>query len=80
MQWESGRTPQNLLHAIRESKAKRQTISGVLFESLVPQSLYSPKLFYSFLPVFPTVDNLRNFLLTTTTELLSFFQQLREAP
>jgi hypothetical protein len=28
----------------------------------------------------PTLDNLRNFLLTTTTEVLSFFQQLREAP
>jgi hypothetical protein len=28
----------------------------------------------------PTVDNLRNFLLTTTTEMLSFFQQLGEAP
>jgi hypothetical protein len=28
----------------------------------------------------PTVDNLRNFFLTTTTEVLSFFQQLREAP
>ncbi len=28
----------------------------------------------------PTVDNLRNFFLTTTTEALSFFQQLREAP
>jgi len=26
----------------------------------------------------PTLDNLRNFLLTTTTEVLSFFQQLRE--
>jgi hypothetical protein len=26
------------------------------------------------------VDNLRNFFLTTTTEVLSFFQQLREAP
>jgi hypothetical protein len=29
---------------------------------------------------FPTVDNLRNFFLTATTEVLSFFQQLREAP
>jgi hypothetical protein len=28
----------------------------------------------------PTLDNLRNFLLTTTTEVLSFFHQLREAP
>ena len=28
----------------------------------------------------PTVDNPRNLLLTTTTEVLSFFQQLREAP
>ena len=28
----------------------------------------------------PTVDNLRKFLLTTTTEMLSFFQQLREVP
>ena len=28
----------------------------------------------------PTLDNLHNFLLTTTTEVLSFFQQLREAP
>jgi site-specific DNA recombinase len=28
----------------------------------------------------PTLDNLRNFLLTPTTEVLSFFQQLREAP
>src|SRR5215213_3432700 len=28
----------------------------------------------------PTVDNLRNFFLTTTTEVLSFFHQLREAP
>jgi hypothetical protein len=28
----------------------------------------------------PTVDNLRNFLLTPMTEVLSFFQQLREAP
>jgi len=25
------------------------------------------------------MDNLRNFFLTTTTEVLSFFQQLREA-
>jgi hypothetical protein len=29
--------------------------------------------------VLPTVDNLRNFFLTTTTEVLGFFQQLREA-
>jgi len=28
----------------------------------------------------PTLDNLRNFLLTTTTEELSFFQELRETP
>jgi hypothetical protein len=28
----------------------------------------------------PTLDNLRNFFLTTTTEVLSFSQQLREAP
>jgi len=28
----------------------------------------------------PTLDNLRNFLFTTTTEVLIFFQQLREAP
>ena len=28
----------------------------------------------------PTLDNLRNFLLSTTTEVLSFFQQMREAP
>ena len=27
----------------------------------------------------PSVDNLRNFLLMPTTEMLSFFQQLREA-
>ena len=26
----------------------------------------------------PTLDNLRNFLLTPTTELLSFFQYLQE--
>jgi len=26
----------------------------------------------------PTVDNLRNFLLTPTTEMLSFFKQLRQ--
>src|SRR6185295_1366254 len=30
MQWESGRTRQNLLHSVRESKGKRQTTSGVL--------------------------------------------------
>jgi hypothetical protein len=28
----------------------------------------------------PTLDNLRNFLLTPMAEVLSFFQQLREAP
>src|ERR1044072_7313103 len=28
----------------------------------------------------PTLDNLRNFLLTTTTDVLIFFQKLREAP
>lgn len=28
----------------------------------------------------PTVDNLRNFFLTPTAEMLSFFQQVREAP
>jgi hypothetical protein len=28
----------------------------------------------------PTVDNLRNWFLTPMTEVLSFFQQLREAP
>jgi hypothetical protein len=28
----------------------------------------------------PTLDNLRNFLLKPTTEVPSFFQQLREAP
>jgi hypothetical protein len=28
----------------------------------------------------PTLDNLRNFLLTANAEMLSFFQQLREAP
>jgi hypothetical protein len=26
----------------------------------------------------PTLDNLRNFFLTTSTEVLSFFQHLRE--
>jgi hypothetical protein len=34
----------------------------------------------SHLAFLPTLDNLRNFLLTTTTEVLSFFHQLREAP
>jgi hypothetical protein len=29
-QWESGRTRQNLLHFVRESKAKRHTTWGVL--------------------------------------------------
>jgi len=33
-----------------------------------------------YLDLLPTLDNLRNFLLTTTTEVLSFFQQIREAP
>jgi len=28
----------------------------------------------------PTVDNLRNFLLTTTTEVLSFFQNCEKHP
>jgi len=28
----------------------------------------------------PTLDNLRNFFFTPTTEVLSFFQQLREVP
>jgi hypothetical protein len=28
----------------------------------------------------PTLDNLRNFFLTATSEVLSLFQQLREAP
>jgi hypothetical protein len=28
----------------------------------------------------PTLDNLRNFFLTATTDMLSFFQKLREAP
>ncbi|HEX6716544.1 MAG TPA: hypothetical protein VF088_05505 [Pyrinomonadaceae bacterium] len=28
----------------------------------------------------PTVDNLRNFLLTSTTDMLSFFQMLRADP
>ena len=28
----------------------------------------------------PTLDNLRNFLLTTTTEMLSFFQQCEKRP
>jgi len=27
----------------------------------------------------PTLDNLRNFLLTPTAEMLNFFQQMREA-
>ena len=31
-------------------------------------------------PWLPTVDNLRNFFLTPMTEVLSFLQQLREAP
>jgi len=30
MQWESGRTRRTLLQSVRESKAKRQTTSGVL--------------------------------------------------
>src|SRR6185503_8380941 len=51
MQWESGRTRQNLLHSVRESKAKRQTTSGVL--SSVPEYLYSPNLSYSFLLMLP---------------------------
>jgi hypothetical protein len=34
----------------------------------------------TFIDGLPTLDNLRNFLLTTTTEVLSFFQQVREAP
>jgi len=32
MQWESGRTGHNLLHVVRESKAKRPTSAGVLQE------------------------------------------------
>ena len=31
-------------------------------------------------PLLPTLDNLRNWLLTPTAEVLSFFQQFREAP
>ncbi len=30
--------------------------------------------------IVPTLDNLRNWLLTPTAEVLSFFQQFREAP
>jgi hypothetical protein len=30
--------------------------------------------------VLPTLDNLRNFLLTPPTEMLSFLQHVREAP
>lgn len=34
----------------------------------------------AFGPSLPTLDNLRNFFLTPTTEVLSFLQHLREAP
>jgi hypothetical protein len=50
------------------------------FRELVPQYSVLTNSFYYVLPSFPTLDNLRNFLLTTTTEVLSFFQQLRETP
>jgi hypothetical protein len=33
-----------------------------------------------FFNLLPTLDNLRNFLLTPTTEMLNFFQQLGQAP
>jgi hypothetical protein len=41
------------------------------------EAILADGLFFNLLP---TLDNLRNFLLTTTTEVLNFFQQLREAP
>ena len=77
MQWSQGRTRQNLLLCQR-SKQKAEHIRRS-FERLSLNVLDSPNLSYS-LPMLPTVDNLRNFFLTTTTEVLSFFQQLREVP
>ena len=52
-----------------------QNTSGFLSHLIVPDFL--DRISLSFLP---TVDNLHNFLLTTTTEVPSFFQQLLEAP
>jgi hypothetical protein len=49
------------------SQEKRPELSGGLLEWFCGS-------------VLPTLDNLRNFLLKPTTEVPSFFQQLREAP
>src|ERR1051325_2243744 len=71
VQWESGRTPHNPLHAIR-SKAKGGPLRHSFFRASCPRVFLRHCI--------PTVDNLRNFFLTPTAEVLSFFQQLREAP
>ena len=51
MQWESGRTRQNLLHSVGESKAKRWTTSDVLSNILSLNILCSANLSYSSLPM-----------------------------
>ena len=50
-------------------------VHGVLFH-WIPTHLSTvlPKL------LVPTLDSLRNFFLTATTEVLNFFQQLQEVP
>jgi len=79
MQWESGRTRQNLLHSVRESKAKRETIIRRSFERLVPEMFSHQTGPILLCQCFPTLDNLRNFFLIPTAEMLSFFNQFAEA-
>lgn len=78
MKWESGRTQRTLLQVVRESKEKWQATSGVLSSVSSLRILYSPTgsiLLYQC----PTLDNLRNFLLTLPAEMVTFFQQFRKA-
>src|ERR1044071_8884033 len=58
------------------------TLEGKIIYLLVAHSPGPPPgwpLLHSYKNFFPTLDNLRNFLLSTTTEVLSFFQHLRES-
>ena len=48
IQWESGRTRQNLLHSVRESKADHISV-----REPVPQDAYSPNSAYVSLPMLP---------------------------
>ena len=67
VQWESGRTRQNLLHSVRESKAKGSTKRS--FRASYP-SIFCTHQTCPVFQRFPTLDTLRNFFVRSMPEVL----------